>query len=162
VLAWNRRHVSATASYAMKLSGWAPWNGGTHQHQNTGSAPGAAADNSRKLRNHATALRPGLGKMHPTAGGLDRSQDPSRHSHCVLLFAAVPALLWVARRAFIAFLMAIFFAYLLEPAVAWFTRRLKGRRIYGIAAAYAVLLIGLVVFGVTLGPKIANELCDFL
>src|SRR5438874_13217197 len=32
--------------------------------------------------------------------------------------------------------MAIFFAYLLEPAVAWFSRRLKGRRIYGIAAAY--------------------------
>ena len=75
----------------------------------------------------------------------------------VLLFAAVLALLWVARRAFIAFLMAIFFAYLLEPAVAWFSRRLKGRRIYGIAAAYTVLLIGLVVFGVTLGPKIANE-----
>jgi predicted PurR-regulated permease PerM len=75
----------------------------------------------------------------------------------VLLVAATLALLWLARRVFIVFLLAIFFAYLLEPVVAWFTRRLKGRRIYGIAATYAVLLIGLCIFGVTLGPQIANE-----
>lgn len=75
----------------------------------------------------------------------------------VLLVAATLALLWLARRVFIAFLLAIFFAYLLEPVVAWFTRRLRGRRIYGIAATYAVLLIGVGVFAATLGPKIATE-----
>jgi predicted PurR-regulated permease PerM len=74
-----------------------------------------------------------------------------------LLVALGLALLWAARRVFIVFLLAIFFAYLLEPVVSWFARRFRGHRNLAIVATYAVFLIALSVFGATLGPKIVSE-----
>lgn len=77
----------------------------------------------------------------------------------ILVFAGALALLWVARRPFIAFLFAIFFAYLLEPLVGWFQKQrwMKGSRVRAVAATYLILLAVITIFFVTAGPHIAAE-----
>lgn len=74
----------------------------------------------------------------------------------VLLFALGLGFLYVARATLMAFLFAIFFAYLISPAVSRLEHVLKGRG-RAIAVIY-VLLIGLVVvFFVAVGPKVTRE-----
>jgi predicted PurR-regulated permease PerM len=74
----------------------------------------------------------------------------------VLLFALGLGFLYVARETLIAFLFAIFFAYLMSPLVSYLERPLRGRT-PAIAVIY-VLLIGLIVlFFVSMGPRIARE-----
>ncbi len=75
----------------------------------------------------------------------------------VLLFAAVLALLYLARKTLIVFLFAIFFAYLLEPIVDRVQRWSKGSRGRGILLTYVVLLIVVTVLLLIFGPKIATE-----
>jgi len=75
----------------------------------------------------------------------------------VLLFAAVLAVLYLARKTFIVFLLAIFFAYVLEPVVTRVEKIVKGPRIRAIAVIYALLGIIVALFLVTVGPKIAGE-----
>ncbi|MBZ5645977.1 MAG: AI-2E family transporter [Acidobacteriia bacterium] len=75
----------------------------------------------------------------------------------VLLFAAALAVLYLARKTFIVFLFAMFFAYVLEPVVARVELWVKGSRVRAIAVTYVVLLVIVAVFLLTVGPKIALE-----
>lgn len=74
----------------------------------------------------------------------------------VLLFALGLGFLYIARATLIAFLFAIFFAYLMSPAVTHLERLLKGRG-RAIGVIYALLLVVIVVFFVAVGPKVTRE-----
>ena len=74
----------------------------------------------------------------------------------VLLFALGLGFLYMARTTLIAFLFAIFFAYLMSPLVNYLEKVLKGRG-RAIAVIY-VLLFGLVILLlVSAGPKVTRE-----
>lgn len=74
----------------------------------------------------------------------------------VLLFALGLGFLYVARATLMAFLFAIFFAYLMSPLVANLEKVLKGRG-KAIAVIYSLLLALVVVFFVLVGPKVTRE-----
>ena len=74
----------------------------------------------------------------------------------VLLFALGLGFLYVARATLIAFLFAIFFAYLMSPLVTHLERVLKGRG-RAIAVIYSLLLALVVVFFVIVGPMVTRE-----
>ena len=74
----------------------------------------------------------------------------------VLLFALGLGFLWVARATLMAFLFAIFFAYLMSPLVSHLEKLLKGRG-RAIAVIYALLLALVVVFFLAVGPKVTRE-----
>ena len=76
-----------------------------------------------------------------------------------LLFALALGFLYVARATLIAFLFAIFFAYLMSPLVNRLERILRGRD-RAIAVIYALLLVLVVLFfAVTIvkGPAVLNR-----
>ena len=76
----------------------------------------------------------------------------------ILLFLAVGALAYGARNTLIAFLFAIFFAYLLDPLVSLAERRItKGSRGRAILLVYVGLLGLLVLWGFLVGPRLAAE-----
>lgn len=78
----------------------------------------------------------------------------------ILLTASLFALgLWfvyLARQTLFAFLFAIFFAYLMEPAVSRLEKLLRGRG-RAILVIYALLIFGLGMFVSFVGPRIARE-----
>ena len=74
----------------------------------------------------------------------------------VLLFALALGFLYVARETLIAFLFAIFFAYLMSPLVNRLEALLRGR-VRAIAVIYSLLLVLVVVFFVVVGPKVTRE-----
>jgi predicted PurR-regulated permease PerM len=74
----------------------------------------------------------------------------------VLLFALGLGFLYVTRVTLIAFLFAIFFAYLMSPLVNHLDRILRGR-IRAIALIYTCLLAVVVIFFVEVGPKVTSE-----
>ncbi len=74
----------------------------------------------------------------------------------VLLFALGLGFLYVARRTLIAFLFAVFFAYLVDPAVSRVQRWTKSRGI-AIAVIYALIVILLGTFFFFVGPNIGRE-----
>ena len=74
----------------------------------------------------------------------------------VLLFALGLGFLYVARATLIAFLFAIFFAYLMSPLVNHLEKLLRGR-VRAIAVIYVLLLALVVVFFVVVGPKVTRE-----
>ncbi len=74
----------------------------------------------------------------------------------MLLFALGLGFLYVARATLIAFLFAIFFAYLMSPAVAHLERLLKGRG-WAIAVIYTALIAVVIIFFVLVGPKVTRE-----
>ena len=74
----------------------------------------------------------------------------------VLLFALGLGFLYVARQTLIAFLFAIFFAYLMSPLVSNLEKILHGR-VRAIAVIYVLLLGLVVVFFVSMGPRIGRE-----
>jgi predicted PurR-regulated permease PerM len=74
----------------------------------------------------------------------------------VLLFALVLGFLYVTRDTLIAFLFAIFFAYLMSPLVNNLERLLKGRG-RAIAVIYSLLIVLVIVFFVVVGPKVTHE-----
>ena len=74
----------------------------------------------------------------------------------VLLFALGLGFLYVARRTLIAFLFAIFFAYLMSPLVSSLEKLLHGR-VRAIAVIYLLLLGLVVLFFVSMGPRIGRE-----
>ena len=74
----------------------------------------------------------------------------------VLVFAVGLGFLYVARRTLIAFLFAIFFAYLVDPAVSRVEKWTKGRG-RSIAVIYLLIVICLGTFFFFVGPKIGRE-----
>ncbi|HVZ17944.1 MAG TPA: AI-2E family transporter, partial [Terriglobales bacterium] len=77
----------------------------------------------------------------------------------ILLFAAAGAFVWGARHTLVAFVFAIFFAYVLEPAVSFVarTRLGRGHRDRAIVIVYLVLL-GILSISLTFGgPKLVKE-----
>ncbi len=74
----------------------------------------------------------------------------------VLLFALGLGFLYVTRDTLIAFLFAIFFAYLMSPLVANLEKLLKGRG-RAIAVIYTLLLALVVIFFVIVGPKVTRD-----
>ncbi len=80
----------------------------------------------------------------------------SRVLFTALLFALALGFLYVARRTLIAFLFAIFFAYLMEPVVSGVEKWVRGRG-RAIAVIYILLVIVLVIFFSFVGPHIARE-----
>jgi predicted PurR-regulated permease PerM len=74
----------------------------------------------------------------------------------VLLFALGLGFLYVARATLIAFLFAIFFAYLMSPLVNSLEKVLRGRG-RAIAVIYVLLIVLVVVFFVAVGPKVTRE-----
>jgi len=74
----------------------------------------------------------------------------------VLLFALGLGFLYVTRDTLIAFLFAIFFAYLMSPLVNYLEKLLRGRG-RAIAVIYTLLLAVVVVFFVIVGPKVTRD-----
>jgi predicted PurR-regulated permease PerM len=74
----------------------------------------------------------------------------------VLLFALGLGFLYVARATLIAFLFAIFFAYLMSPLVNHLEKLLRGRG-RAIAVIYSLLLVLVVLFFVVVGPMVTRE-----
>jgi predicted PurR-regulated permease PerM len=74
----------------------------------------------------------------------------------VLLFALGLGFLYVTRATLIAFLFAIFFAYLMSPLVSNLEKLLRGRS-RAIAVIYVLLLAMVVVFFVAVGPRVTRE-----
>lgn len=74
----------------------------------------------------------------------------------VLLFALGLGFLYVARATLIAFLFAIFFAYLMSPLVSRLETLLRGRE-RAIAVIYGLLLILVVLFFMLVGPRVTRE-----
>ncbi|MGB8010079.1 MAG: AI-2E family transporter [Terriglobales bacterium] len=83
----------------------------------------------------------------------------SRTSRVLLtafLFAVGLGFLYAARRTLILFLFAIFFAYLINPGVARLEKLVRSR-VWAITIIYFLLLVGLAVFGLLVGPRIARQ-----
>ena len=74
----------------------------------------------------------------------------------VLLFALGLGFLYVTRQTLIAFLFAIFFAYLVSPMVSHLERVLRGRG-RAIAVIYLLLFALVVIFFVVVGPRVTRE-----
>jgi predicted PurR-regulated permease PerM len=86
-------------------------------------------------------------------------RDTARVLVTVLAFAAVGAFIYAARETLIAFIFAIFFAYLLAPAVEYLQKRRLSRHSRNIAIleTYVVLLLALSLVGMFAGPKLVSE-----
>ena len=80
----------------------------------------------------------------------------SRVLFTAFLFAVGLGFLYAARRTLILFLFAIFFAYLINPAVGRLEKLVRSR-VWAIAIIYLLLLLGLVVVGLLVGPRIARQ-----
>jgi len=74
----------------------------------------------------------------------------------VLLFALGLGFLYVARRTLIAFLFAVFFAYLVDPGVSRIERWTKSRG-GAIAIIYLLIVLGLGTLFFFIGPRIGHE-----
>lgn len=80
----------------------------------------------------------------------------SRVLFTVLMFALTLGFLYIARRTLIAFLFAIFFAYLMDPAVSRVEKWVRGRG-RAILVIYLLLVTLLVTFFFFVGPQIARQ-----
>src|SRR6266852_3591129 len=74
----------------------------------------------------------------------------------VLVFAVGFGFLYVARRSLIVFLFAVFFAYLVDPAVSRVEKVTKGRP-SAIAVIYLLIVVLLGTFFFFVGPRIGHE-----
>jgi len=80
----------------------------------------------------------------------------SRVLFTVLLFALGLGFLYIARRTLIAFLFAVFFAYLMDPAVSRVEKWVRGRG-RAIGLMYLLLVTLLITFFFFVGPQIAHQ-----
>lgn len=80
----------------------------------------------------------------------------SRVLFTCLLFAVGLGFLYAARRTLILFLFAIFFAYLINPAVGRLEKVVRSR-VWAITIIYLLLLVGLGILGFLIGPRIARQ-----
>jgi predicted PurR-regulated permease PerM len=74
----------------------------------------------------------------------------------VLLFVLGLGFLYVTRHTLIAFLFAIFFAYLIDPAVAHLQKTMRGRG-RAIAVIYLLLVVLVAAFFFFVGPDVARQ-----
>src|ERR1051326_8066480 len=74
----------------------------------------------------------------------------------IFLFAIGFAFLYVARRTLVAFLFAVFFAYLVDPAVSRVAKWTRGRG-SAIAIIYLLIVALLATFFFFVGPTIGHE-----
>lgn len=74
-----------------------------------------------------------------------------------LLYALVLLFIYLARYVLIAFLLALLFAYLVEPAVGWFQRALRLPRVWSVALLYVLMTLVLATFFLTVGPGLAHQ-----
>ncbi len=74
----------------------------------------------------------------------------------VFLFLLVLGFLYVARETLIAFLFAIFFAYLMDPAVSRVQKWTRSRG-WAVAAIYLLVIGVLVTFFLIVGPRIGHQ-----
>ena len=75
----------------------------------------------------------------------------------ILFVVGILGLLWMARRPVICFIFALFFAHLLEPVVKRFQGWMHLSRGKAIAVTYMAILVGLLIFGLTVGPHIIQQ-----
>jgi predicted PurR-regulated permease PerM len=75
----------------------------------------------------------------------------------ILLFAAVIGFVWAARNTLIAFLFAVFFAYLIDPLVEFVAGKFKISRGKSIAVVYLMIFAGLAILFLFIGPNIVQE-----
>jgi len=80
----------------------------------------------------------------------------SRVLFTILLFALGLGFLYAARHTLILFLFAIFFAYLINPAVGRLEKLVRGRA-RAIGVIYLLLLLALGIFGFVAGPRISRQ-----
>lgn len=80
----------------------------------------------------------------------------SRVLFTVLLFALALGFLYVAHHTLIAFLFAVFFAYLMDPAVSRVEKWVRGRG-RAIAVIYLLLVILVITFFFFVGPQIGHQ-----
>jgi predicted PurR-regulated permease PerM len=80
----------------------------------------------------------------------------SRVLFTVLLFALGLGFLYIARRTLIAFLFAVFFAYLMDPAVSRVEKWVRGRG-RAIGLMYLLLVALLITFFFFVGPQVARQ-----
>jgi predicted PurR-regulated permease PerM len=71
-------------------------------------------------------------------------------------------LLWLIRGVILILFVSVFFAVALGPAVGFYQRRLRLRRISAIAATYLTLLLGVVLIGFLVVPPIVDETAKFV
>src|ERR1035437_9278703 len=74
----------------------------------------------------------------------------------ILLFAIVLAFLYIAHHTLVAFLFAVFFAYLVAPAVSRIEKWTRSRGA-AIAVIYLLLVVLLVTFFFFVGPQIGRQ-----
>src|ERR1700674_5035270 len=74
----------------------------------------------------------------------------------MLLFALGLGFLYAARQTLVAFLFAVFLAYLMSPLVSYLEKLLHGRGL-AIGVIYVLLLVLVVLFFVSTGPRIGRE-----
>jgi predicted PurR-regulated permease PerM len=67
------------------------------------------------------------------------------------------ALLYAARHTVMALIFALWFAYLLEPAVGMMQKRFGGSRGRAVAATYLSLFVAFGIVCLTVGPRVVNE-----
>ena len=74
----------------------------------------------------------------------------------MLLFALGLGFLYAARQTLVAFLFAVFFAYLMSPLVSYLEKLLHGRGL-AIGVIYVLLLVLVVLFFVSTAPRIGTR-----
>src|ERR1700730_8685777 len=77
----------------------------------------------------------------------------------ILFFGAAGAFIYGARRVLVAFLVAILFAYLLEPLVSRFQHApvSRGSRTLAILEVYSILCLAIAIMVLMVGPRIVDE-----
>ncbi len=80
----------------------------------------------------------------------------SRVLFTAFLFAVGLGFVYAARRTLILFLFAIFFAYLINPAVGRLGKLVRSR-VWSITIIYLLMVLGLGVLALLLGPRIARQ-----
>jgi predicted PurR-regulated permease PerM len=97
--------------------------------------------------------------LEPWRPGYSLTIIDSRTSRILLtalLFGVGVGFLYAARRTLILFLFAIFFAYLINPAVGRLEKYVRSRA-SAITIIYLLLLFALGIFGFLVGPRIARQ-----
>lgn len=78
----------------------------------------------------------------------------------ILLFAVIVAFIYAARNILLLFIIAILFAYILEPAVSRFqfwSRLSGGSRGLAIAEVYVILCVAIAIAAILAGPRVVDE-----